>query len=187
MPIGFNVRKAAQVIAFLVSEQGGKADMIKTVKLAYMSDRRFLDLYDKPILNDDFYCLDNGPIDSTTLNFIKGQGSADARKIWDEYLLPVDTRTHVIRTTTKNIYFSELNEAEEEVLKETCDRFRPLGPFALVDYIHDHCREWINPRGTSTFLSYADVFKALGKDNPEKRVEHVEKVRKLLQATSVGA
>jgi hypothetical protein len=36
-------------------------------------------------------------------------------------------------------------------------------------------------------LSYADVFKALGKKNPEKSVEHVEKTRRLLAATSVSA
>jgi uncharacterized phage-associated protein len=187
MPVGFNVRKAAQAIAFLVCEQGGKADMIKTVKLAYLSDRRFLELYDRPILNDDFYCLDHGPIDSATVDLIKGKGEACDRQIWNEYLTSVDPKTHVIRTTTSNIYFSELSEAEEGVLKETSDRFTALGPFALVDYIHAHCREWSNPRGTSTFLSYADVFKALGKDHPEKRLEHVEKVRRLLQATSVDA
>jgi hypothetical protein len=78
-----NAKKAAQVIAFLIKGQGGKADMIKTVKLAYMSDRRFLDLYDKPILNDDLYCLDHCPIDSMTLNLIKGQGDADLRQVWD--------------------------------------------------------------------------------------------------------
>ncbi len=34
MALGYDVRKAAQVVAFLISEQGGTADMIKTVKLA---------------------------------------------------------------------------------------------------------------------------------------------------------
>ena len=187
MPVGFDVRKAAQVIAFLICEQGGSASMIKTVKLAYMSDRRFLELYDRPILNDDLYCLDHGPIDSTTLDFIKGRGDANARKIWSEYLTSVDPKTNLLKTTGNNLYFGELSEAEEEVLKETSDRFSALSPFALVEYIHNHCREWVNPRGTSTFLSYADVFKALGKENPDKLVKHVEGLRKLHQVTSASA
>ncbi|PDT57090.1 hypothetical protein CO678_35010 [Bradyrhizobium diazoefficiens] len=187
MPLGYDAKKAAQVIAFLVKEQGGKADMIKTVKLAYMSDRRFLDLYDKPILNDDLYCLDHGPIDSMTLNLIKGQGDADSRQVWDKYLTAVDPKTHVFKTVQDDIYFGALNDAEEEVLRETVSRFKNLGPFELVDWIHDHCREWSNPRGTSTFLSYADVFKALGKEDPDKSVERVERARRLFAATNVSA
>jgi uncharacterized phage-associated protein len=185
MAIGFNVRKAAQVVAFLVKEQGGSADMIKTVKLAYMSDRRFLELYDQPILNDDLYCLDHGPIDSTTLNYIKGAtGDDQERKTWSQYLTAVDTKTHQFGTVSQTIYFDELSNAEEEVLRATVERFKNMGPFELVDWIHENCREWSNPRGTSTLLSYADVFKALGKKNLDKRVEHVDKTRRQLEATS---
>ena len=73
MPVGYDVRKAAQVVAFLIRQQGGTADMIKTIKLAYLADRQFLDRYGRPILNDDLYCLDHGPIGSTTLNYIQRQ------------------------------------------------------------------------------------------------------------------
>jgi hypothetical protein len=72
--------KAAQVVAFLIDQQGGSADMIETVKLAYLSDRRYLDLYGRPILNDDLYCLDHCPIDSTTLDFIKGNVTDHKRR-----------------------------------------------------------------------------------------------------------
>lgn len=184
MPIGYNVRKAAQVIAFLVKEQGGDADMIKTVKLAYMSDRRFLELYDQPILNDDLFCLDHGPIDSTTLNYIKGTaGNEEDRKTWSKYLTPVDPKTHNFSANSE-IYFDELNGAEEEILKATVEQFKSMKPFELVDWIHENCREWSNPRGTSTVLSYADVFKALGKNDPDKRVEYVDKTRRQFEATN---
>jgi uncharacterized phage-associated protein len=184
MPVGYSVRKAAQVVALLVTEQGGAADMIKTVKLAYLSDRKFLELYDRPILNDDFYCLDHGPIDSTTLNYIKGEGSSEGRKIWSEYLTSVDPKSYKFGIASKNIYFDELSDAEEEVLKGTVDRFKKMKPFELVNWIHDNCREWSNPKGTSNLLSYAEVFKALGKKNPEKSVEHVDKTRRLLETTN---
>lgn len=48
--MSFNVRKAAQVIAFLARERGGSINYITVVKLAYLADRRFLELYDLPIL-----------------------------------------------------------------------------------------------------------------------------------------
>jgi uncharacterized phage-associated protein len=184
MALGYDVRKAAQVVAFLISEQGGTADMIKTVKLAYLSDRRFLDLFGRPILNDDLYCLDHGPIDSTTLNYIKGSVTDGKKKsVWAEYVTPVDPNTHQFSVAGDNLYFGELNEAEEKVLRETVAQFKDMKPFDLVEWIHQQCREWINPRGTSKPLSYADIFKALGKDQTSKRVKHVEKVRRLAADT----
>jgi hypothetical protein len=183
MPVGYDVRKAAQVVAFLIDQQGGSADMIKTVKLAYLSDRRFLDQYGRPILNDDLYCLDHGPIDSTTLNFIKGLVTDHKKRaIWAEYVTAVDPKTYLFSTANDDVDFGQLSDAEEKVLKETVEEFKDKKPFELVDWIHEKCREWVNPRGTSTYLSYKDVFKALGKDHLEKRVKHVEKIRKLAAA-----
>jgi hypothetical protein len=186
MPVGYSVRKAAQVIAFLLCEQGGTADLIKTVKLAYLADRRFLDLYGRPILNDDLYCLDHGPIDSTTLDYIKGNiSSGQNRALWGEYVSPVDPITHQLSVTKDDIYFGELSEAEEQVLRGVAEQFNGMKPFELVDWIHERCREWVNPRGTSTYLSYAEVFKALGKDHLNKRVKFVDRVRRL--AKTIGA
>jgi uncharacterized phage-associated protein len=176
MPVGYDVRKAAQVVAFLIREQGGTADMIKTVKLAYLSDRQFLDLYGRPILNDGLYCLDHGPIDSTTLNYIKGNISdGTKRSIWAEYVTSVDTTTWQFSIAKDDIYFSELSDAEETVLRGVVEEFKDVKPFGLVDWIHENCRKWVNPRGTSTHLDYKDVFKALGKDHLDKRVKHVKK------------
>jgi uncharacterized phage-associated protein len=182
MPVGYDVEKAAQVIAFLVNEQGGAADMIKTVKLAYMADRRFLELYDQPILNDDLYCLDHGPVDSTTLNYIKGEGSPDGLNIWQKYLTSVG-EDYIFKTTSGDLYLGELNDAEEAVLKEVVAQFRNMKPFELVQWIHDNCPEWKNPRGGSILLPYREVFKALGKKYAEKNEKYVDQNRRLVEAT----
>jgi uncharacterized phage-associated protein len=187
MPVGYNVRKAAQVVAFLIHEQGNRADMIKTVKLAYMADRRCLELYERPILNDNLYCLDHGPIDSVTLDYIKGNiSSPKNRSLWAQYVKPVDPNTYQFSSADGALYFGELSEAEEKILKETVSQFKDMKPFELVDWIHNNCREWSNPRGTSTYLSYAEVFKALGKEHPSKRAKYVEKVRRLAEATNAS-
>ena len=60
--MSFNPRKAAQVIAFLTRERGGKIDFITVVKLAYLSDRRFMEKYDLPILNDELVSMEHGPV-----------------------------------------------------------------------------------------------------------------------------
>ncbi len=182
MPLGYNVRKAAQVVAFLVAEQGDNASLIKTVKLAYMADRRFLELYDIPILNDDFYCLDHGPIDTATYDYIKGQGRE--RKAWEEYLRGRKGNVMQLARPADELDFDEISEAEEEVLREIVQTYRGMRPFELVDYIHQNCAEWDDPKGTSVPLSYEDVFEALGKEKPRERVRHVKERRQLMEAVN---
>jgi hypothetical protein len=62
MPKGYNPKKAAQVVAYLVQGRGGKTDIIDVMKLVYLSDRASIDKYDCPILFDEFYCLTLGPV-----------------------------------------------------------------------------------------------------------------------------
>ena len=108
--------------------------MIKTVKLAYLADRRFLELYNRPLLNDDLYCLDHGPIDSVTLNFIKGDiRDSSKHSTWAEYVGSVDPDTYQFSVAKNDIYFGELSEAEEGVLVDLVKRFKDMKPFELVD------------------------------------------------------
>jgi uncharacterized phage-associated protein len=166
MIAGYNVRKAAQVVAFLVKQQGGKADLITTVKLAYLSDRRFLELYDLPILNDDFASMEHGPVDSTTYDYIKGQGQS--REAWENYVL-TDKPKNLLSLANADLGDDELDElsrAEMDVLREIHAKFGHYKPFDLVEYIHKHCPEWDDvPKGSSKYLSYERIFTALGRRN----------------------
>jgi uncharacterized phage-associated protein len=176
-PLGYSVRKAAQVIAFLVIEQGGEANLIKTVKLVYLSDRRFLELYDIPILNDDFFCLENGPINSTTYDYIKGQGKDQSE--WDKYIKIRHRNVISLAKAADRLRLDELSDAEESILREVVAKFRKYRPFQLVDYVHRHCSEWNHPGTSSSYLSYQDVFKALNKDKIPQRVKHFQEMRRL--------
>jgi uncharacterized phage-associated protein len=171
MPRGYNPRKAAQVIAFLVQGRGGRADIIDVVKLAYLADRSFLNKYDRPILFDELYCLDHGPVDSVTYDSIKRNGIIE--EPWSTYLLPRDGHNIATVRAFRPDDFDELSAAEEHTLQEILERFANIRDFNLVQWIHDNCGEWSHPLGSSTFLAYGDVFKALGKDDPDERDRHV--------------
>jgi uncharacterized phage-associated protein len=177
MPVGYSVRKAAQVIAFLIIEQGGKADLIKTIKLAYLSDRKFMELYDIPILNDDFYCLDNGPVDSMTYDYVKGHGAH--RDEWERYIKPRNGNEIRIAKSADRLKLDELSEAEETVLRDTVSKYKHMRPFQLVDHVHQTCNEWTDPRGGSTHLTYENVFRAIGKRNFSQLAKHVDEMRHL--------
>ena len=106
--------------------------------------------------------------------------------MWSEYVSNVDQITWQFSITKNDLYFGQLSDAEENILKSLVEKFKHMKPFELVDWIHQNCREWSNPRGTSTYLDYKDVFKALGKDNLEKRSKYVKKSRQLAATAHAG-
>jgi uncharacterized phage-associated protein len=182
MPRGYNPRKAAQVIAFLVQGRGGRTDIIDVVKLAYLADRSFMNKYDRPILFDELYCLDHGPVDSVTYDSIKRHGTIE--QPWSTYLLPREGHDIATVRAFRPDEFDELSLAEERTLREILDKFANIRDFHLVQWIHDNCSEWSHPLGSSTFLAYSDVFEALGKDDPNERDRHVTELSDIAHSLS---
>jgi uncharacterized phage-associated protein len=184
--VAFNVRKAAQVIAYLARERGGSINFITVVKLAYLSDRRALELYDLPILNDEFVSMEHGPVNSTTYNYLKGRGRRDA-DIWSSYVETISEINEVtlVRDRVEDD-FDELSDAEAKILKEVAAKYKGMRPFELVDYVHKNCAEWENVGQTSKPLPYERVFSALGKKNIEALSDHITEYRNLSDAVNVA-
>lgn len=179
--MAFNVRKAAQVVAFFVSAEGGRASVIKTVKLVYLADRRFLERYDLPILGDQLVSMQHGPVNSRTYDFIKRQECVP--DVWAEYISPRDGNNIRLAKEVKPADLNELNRAELKTLKETYDIYRNFDPFGLVDYVHESCAEWEDVGNTSRPLSYERVFSALGKRNSRELEEHVKEHARIADIT----
>ena len=180
MPIGYNPRKAAQVVSYLVRGRGGRTDIIDVIKLVYLSDRAFMDRFDRPILFDDLYCLDSGPIDSTTYDSLKVHGKLSDP--WSEYLLPRKGNEIALSRELTSEDFDELSTAEERAMDDVLSEHRNRRSFALVEWIHHNCREWVSPRGTSSHLSYSDVWTALGRGDDQNMEDHINELRSLAEA-----
>jgi uncharacterized phage-associated protein len=175
--MGFNVKKAAQVIAFLARERGGRIDLITVVKLAYLADRQFLDLYDLPILDDDFVSMEHGPVNSTTYNYIKGRCPKD-RNVWERYVHTVDEKNLVeLVNSLSDDDFDELSRAEIATLRSVAKKYEGLKPFELVELVHKTCPEWEDVGKTSRPLSYERVFNALGRKNSNDLADHIHETR----------
>lgn len=175
--MAFDVKKAAQVVAFLVREQGDNANHITTVKLVYMADRSFLERYDVPILDDELVSMEYGPVDSQTYDYIKGAGKD--RKVWEQYILP--RKDNVVRLARKltDVDFDELSLSEVVVLREVWAKFKGLKPFELVDHIHERCPEWEDVGKTSKPLPYERVFNVLGKKNSNELTDRIYELRNI--------
>jgi hypothetical protein len=69
------VHAAAQVAHFFVSCEGGEMDILKLVKLIYLSDRASLQSRRTPIVGGAFYSLKHGPVTEEVLDLINEHGA----------------------------------------------------------------------------------------------------------------
>lgn len=74
---GYDVTKAAQVIAFFALKQGGSINVLKVTKLAYLAERECMARYDEPMFYDELASLPEGPVPSITLNLMNGSFQDD--------------------------------------------------------------------------------------------------------------
>lgn len=164
--MAYKVRKAGQVAAFFAMAEGGAINILKLIKLIYISERTFLDRFDGLILDDSFVCMKHGPVVSGTLDYINGfrQDMDD----WNEFIC--DRENHMV-SLAKEINsadeLDELSNAEIQVLEETWQEHGPKDQWELVDWTHLNCAEWSDPDKSSVPISYESILTALGKANPE--------------------
>lgn len=170
---GFKVRKSAQVAAFFAKAEGGSIHVLKLVKLIYLADRRFMEKYDCPILNDRFVSMGHGPANSMTLSYING--CEDRRADWDEFIS--DRADYKITLSNPDLELEDLDElsnAEIKVLSEIASKFKKWTRYRVRDYTHKNCPEWEDPGGSSTPIPYERILKFLGKKNFSAIAESIE-------------
>lgn len=178
--IGFKVRKAAQVAAFFAKAEGGSINVLKLVKLIYLADRRFLEKFDCPILNDQLVSMPHGPVNSLTYSYI--DGFQDRRDDWDRFIS--DRENHNVALADPDLEIDDLDElskAELKVLNEIAVKFKKYDGFRLRDYTHKHCPEWEDPHGSSASIPYERLLKHLGKKHSIEIAETIGSERELDQ------
>ncbi len=158
----FNVRKAAQVVAYFALAEGGSINVLKLMKLVYLADREFIARYDTPILNDCFVSMDHGPVNSMTYNYV--QGCEDRRAEWDQFVS--DRANHQVAVADSKLSIEnldELSDAETAVLADVSSKFKSFSGYQLRDYTHENCPEWEDPDGSSEPIPIERILKFLGK------------------------
>lgn len=174
----FDDRKAGQVAAFFVNAEGGRMSVIKLVKLIYLSDREFMDRCGLPITFDRLVSMPHGPVNSQTYECI--QGAVD-RPGWEEWIGDREGHIVTVRKPVSRDALDEVSDAEIETMQAVWQRFGSMGKWEIRDWTHERCAEWRDPDGSSLPIDYADVFRALGRDDVMARdlAGHVEAHRRI--------
>ncbi|WP_395015435.1 Panacea domain-containing protein [Dongia sp.] len=175
---GYNVRKAAQVVAYFAQRSGGTINVLKLIKLVYLAERTFIGKYDFPMLWDRLVSMPQGPVPSDTLNFVNGEYGDN--EDWDSLIS--DREEHLVGLRNAQITeddLDELSDAEIEVLGEVWGQFGRMDRFALVKYTHDNCPEWEDPHGSSSPIPYQRILRYLGKPHASDTAHEIESLRNL--------
>lgn len=170
----YNSAKAAQIIAYLaLKTQARSINMLKAIKLVYISDREALKRFAVPMLDEPRASMPHGPVNSRTYDNAKGEVE-DAN--WSAIL--DDRANHMIGVKPDIAVddLDELSDAEIEVLDGVWEEFGGMTQWQLVDWTHnsDNIPEWEDPHGSSNLIPLERLLHAVGIENT---TEHAQFLR----------
>lgn len=161
----FSPTRIAQMAAFFAARESRHTiNVMKLIKLMYLSDRESLARYDEPITFDYMFSLDEGPILSNALNMINGKLSIASAKAWDHWMSARDGDHNVMgirEFSRENLDY--LSDADLEVLEDVWGKFGHMNQWQLSEYTHEHCPEWQYPSGSRIPIDEAELAFHLGK------------------------
>jgi uncharacterized phage-associated protein len=160
----FEDRKAAQVAAFFCEKAGGRIDVLKIVKLIYLSDRKSMETSAFPITNDRFVSMPHGPVNSLTMNCIDGNVESGA---WSDLIRARSGYQVGLARTLEEDDIDELSDFELDILESVWSDFGGMSKWEIRDWTHAHCPEWEDPNGSSNPIPHERVLKFLGVANAD--------------------
>jgi uncharacterized phage-associated protein len=179
MAVGFNARKAAQVVAYFAKRTvSARVNVLKVIKLVYLADRESLRRSGFPILDDNRVSMEHGPVNSITYNYLKGELEDQA---WSELLHDRENHEVAITDAGKACDWDELSDAEIECLDKVWQDFGHMDKYVLRDWTHDpkNVPEWEDPNGSSEAIPVRRILQNLGVDNADEHGAVIEDHRRI--------
>lgn len=164
-----DTNKAAEAYGRLLEQEGGRADHLRLAKLIYLADRKSLVERDVPIVGGTYLSLRKGPMISEMTNFANRLNAPR----WKEHISP--RYGNEIRLIKKFDY-SELSEAELEILDAVVEEHRNKTTEELTQWCHENCGEYENVIWTRKPISVEKLLVAEKKTN-QKIAEIVQRAK----------
>ncbi|HSW31881.1 MAG TPA: Panacea domain-containing protein [Longimicrobiales bacterium] len=159
MALRFDEKKTTQAAARLLHREGGEMNVLKLVKLLYLTDRSALLRWGRPISFDWYFALPHGPVLSFTLNKINEPVPPEGPSYWHRIISERDG--HAVRLLTANPPDDELSPAEESLLDEVYEEFGGMDQWGLRDLTHE-LPEWQDPEGSRIRIAIRDILMSEG-------------------------
>lgn len=156
MRMRFNERKTTQAAAFLLNLRGGRMKYIKLLKLLYLADRKSLLERGRPITNDRYVSMDDGPVLSVTYNLIQGD-YRNTEHIWSQSIFCPGDYDVALKDAEGQFDVSELSRAELEVLRGIFHQYGHWNRWKLIDEVMHKLPEWHDPDGSMIPIEVRDI------------------------------
>ncbi len=167
----FDIRKAAQVAAYLLWKRGGKMSCLKLMKLMYLAEKQFLLDHGERLTGDKMVSMPMGPVLSAVYDcFIGGQ-----EPYWNSWIknpgrydLALNTDVRVNQDDPLDT-FDELSLADQNILDKVFSEYGRMNRRELVERLQNpiNCPEWENPQGSSYPIQPLSLLMKNGKTKAE--------------------
>jgi len=183
MPLRFREDKATQAAARLLQLGGGRMNLMKLVKLVYLTDREALVRWGRPITMDYLCSLRHGPIVSNVYNLMNEQPDPADPRYWHRYISERANNydVHLLAVPTAD----QLSRLEEEVIGAVFAEHGNKDQWGLRDFTHT-LPEWRDPGSSMLPIQIRDILLPAGYteeevDQIEAEMEHVSQVDRALR------
>ncbi len=159
----FNYKKAIQALNFFAEKEGGEINYMKALKLIWLSDRKHIRRFARPIVNDDYYALKNGPIASKVKDFTQDNNSfiEEYESEYRNLFLKTSDKFHFksISAPVLNVF----SKSDIQIMEDVYNEFGKHDQFTLSKISHNY-QEWkryenlINAGVSRVSMDYSDFF-----------------------------
>lgn len=165
MNFRFQISKATEASCEFLQRAGGQLNIMKLVKLLYLLDRLSLDRRGIPVVGGDYLSMRNGPVTSEVLDLVnEGRLYQEADHRWENCIS--DRANHEV-ALLQMPEREQVSNAEVKLLDEIWAEHGGKSQWQLVDWCHDHCKEWTPVSGGKSPISVEQIGAALGKTDEE--------------------
>jgi uncharacterized phage-associated protein len=169
----FSQDRVTQMAAYLLTKNGGRMAYIKLMKLLYLAERQAMKKWGESISGDHFVSMPHGPVLSQTYDLIKGHSNGAGCGLWQQWIKDERNYEVALSNTIELDDLDELSPTELNILDATYNQYGHMSRFEIVDYTHDNCPEWQDPKGSSYPIKPQSIYRAMGmsENQVQKMVE----------------
>jgi len=167
----FDARRAAEAASRFTELAGGTIDIVRLMKLLYLSERRSLELHRHPMFGDRYVSMKHGPVVSHAYNLLRpdaagkaGELAADV-ELWSAHFV----RDGYLVRLQGRVTPAALSRADIELIDGVHAEWSSTDTWAMVEKLHKALPEWRDPGGTSTAIAVEDICSALKLKDGELR------------------
>lgn len=166
----FDPEKLVQALTFFAFRGVRDLDKMKAAKLLFHADKYHLLKYGRPVIGDQYACMEYGPIPSASLNVMNDVVAHDphfppvAKPLFDEYLLVERSlfRKYPVFRAKKAADLEVFSDSDVEALEYAFENYGSKSGWKLSEQSHEEPAWRIaneqRPPGSSVMMDYRLFF-----------------------------